>query len=392
MRRRAGKRGGAIGGTRADIGRPDYGRATRPTNAARTLQSVPPAPERCRVGALAAGKPSSYDGRMAIGTSAVAEKLRVSPRAFETVATAAVWALVLTIVSGAAVRLSGSGLGCPDWPNCTATHVVAPLQVHAWIEFGNRLINAAVSIAAIGAFAAALRRRPRRRDLSLLSAGLMVGLFAEIALGALVVEAKLSPALVSAHFLLGLLFLANAVVLRYRAAVPDAALTIRPVPLVERSSVALSRLMLAATAVVVTLGTVVTSTGPHGGDPSAPRFRFSLHSVAQLHGTSVELFLLVTVIALWNLGRAGAPRVVIRRAQILLGALVLQAAVGYAQYVDGDPVALVAVHVAGATAVVITVIRYHVSLWARPEPAVVPTNNLADVSLLSAQVQPVIGR
>ena len=307
-------------------------------------------------------------GAMAIGMSAAAEKLRVTPRAFEKIAAVAVWALVLTIVSGAAVRLTGSGLGCPAWPNCTATHVVAPLQVHAWIEFGNRIINAAVSIAAIGAFAAARLRRPRRRDLTWLAAGLMVGLFAEVALGAILVEAKLAPALVSAHFLLGLVFLANAVVLRSRAAQADESSTIEPVPLVNRSSLLLSRLLLVAAAVVVALGTVVTSTGPHGGDPSAPRFDFSLHSVAQLHGTSVELFLLVTVVALWDLARTGAPRTVIRSAQLLLGALILQAGVGYAQYINGDPVALVAVHVAGATAVVITVIRYYVSLWARPEP------------------------
>ena len=307
-------------------------------------------------------------GGMATRTSAVERNHRIAPRVFEKIAAVAVWALVLTIVSGAAVRLTGSGLGCPAWPNCTAAHVVAPLHVHAWIEFGNRLINAVVSIASVGAFAAALLRSPRRRDLTWLSAGLMAGLFAEIALGALLVKAKLAPALVSTHFLLGLLFLANAVVLHHRAGIPDSRATTRPVSLVSPANILLSRLMIAATCVVVALGTVVTSTGPHGGDPSAPRFHFSLHAVAQWHGTSVEVFLLITFAALWNLARTGAPRAVIRRAQWLLGALVLQAAVGYAQYLNGDPVALVAVHVAGATAVVVTVIRFYVSLSARPEP------------------------
>jgi cytochrome c oxidase assembly protein subunit 15 len=304
---------------------------------------------------------------MAIGASAAAERVRVSPRSFERVASAAVWALALTILSGAAVRLTGSGLGCPDWPKCTATHVVAPLQVNAWIEFGNRLINAAVSIAAIGALVAALVRRPRRRDLIWLSSGLMVGLFAEIALGAILVKEKLAPALVSAHFLLGLLFLANAVVLRHRAGIPDDSLHQTPVLLVDRPTLILSRVLVAATGLVALLGTVVTSTGPHGGDPTAPRFHFSLHTVAQVHGTAVEVFLLVTVVALWNLGRTGAPRSVIRRGQHLLAALGAQAAVGYAQYLNGDPVALVAVHVAGATLVIIAVIRYYTSLSARPE-------------------------
>jgi cytochrome c oxidase assembly protein subunit 15 len=308
-------------------------------------------------------------GRMSIGTSAAAERLRVSPRAFERIAVAAVWALALTILSGAAVRLTGSGLGCPDWPACTATNVVAPLHVHAWIEFGNRLINAAVSIAAVGALAASLLRRPRRRDLTWLSTGLMIGLFAEVALGAALVKEKLAPALVSAHFLLGLLFLADAVVLRYRAGIPDDSVRATPVALVDRPTLALSRLMVIATAVVAALGTIVTSTGPHGGDPTAPRFHLSLHAVAQIHGTAVELYLLITVLALWNLARTGAPRVVVRRAQYLLAALVAQAGVGYAQYLNGDPVALVAVHVAGATVVVIAVIRFYVSLRARPEIA-----------------------
>ena len=303
--------------------------------------------------------------RVTAGAAAVVagKARRISPRAFRMVAAGAVWALALTIVSGAAVRLTGSGLGCPDWPNCTSSGVVAPLQFHAWVEFGNRLINAVVSLAAVGALMAALLRSPRRRDLTWLSAGLVAGLFAEVAMGALVVEYKLAPALVSAHFLLGLAFLAVAVVLYERSGVPDRSAPSRPV--VTPSTVWLSRALLAATVAVVALGTIVTSTGPHGGDPSARRFRLSLHSVAQLHGTSVELFLLVAVVTLWNLARTGAPQPVIRRAQYLLAALVLQAAVGYTQYLNGDPVALVAVHVAGASLVLIAVIHFYAGLWDR---------------------------
>lgn len=287
----------------------------------------------------------------------------MSPGSFRTISLIAVWALGLTIVSGAAVRLTGSGLGCPDWPRCTASGVVAPLHVHAWIEFGNRLINAAVSLASLGALGAALLRSPRRRDLTWLSAGLVVGLFAEVAMGALVVYYKLAPALVSAHFILGLAFLAVAVVLYERSGIADGHASAQP--LVGRTTVALSRALLAATAVVVTLGTVVTSTGPHGGDPTARRFGFSLHSVAQLHGTSVEIFLVIAMLTLWDLARTGAPRSVIKRAQLLLGALVAQAIVGYVQYLNGDPVALVAAHVAGASLVVIAVIHFHMGLWQR---------------------------
>jgi cytochrome c oxidase assembly protein subunit 15 len=275
-----------------------------------------------------------------------------------------VWALVLTVVSGAAVRLTGSGLGCPDWPNCTASGVVAPLQFHAWVEFGNRLINAVVTVAALGAFATAWLRAPRRRDLTLLAAGLVLGLVAEVALGALVVESHLAPGLVMTHFLLGLVFLADAVLLHHRATIADDRADAPRVRLVGRSSLILARLQLAATAVAVTLGTVVTSTGPHGGDPKARRFGFSLHTVAQLHGTSVEVLLALTLVLMWNLARTGAPPSVMRRAQIVLIAMVAQAAVGYSQYLSGDPVALVAVHVAGACVLVVATLRFYLGLAA----------------------------
>jgi cytochrome c oxidase assembly protein subunit 15 len=276
--------------------------------------------------------------------------------------------LALTIISGAAVRLTGSGLGCPDWPSCTTTSVVAPLQGHAWIEFGNRLINALVTVASIGAFVAALRRQPRRGDLTILSAGLVAGLLAEVMLGGLVVYAKLAPALVSVHFLLGLVFLANAVALHDRARRPDtyAAEGGRPVVLVGRVQLGLSWLALVALAVVVTLGTVVTSTGPHGGSPTAKRYGFSLHAVAQLHGASAEAFMAITLALLWSLSRTGAPRAVIRRAQVVFVAMVAQAAVGYIQYFNHDPVGVVAIHVAGASLLVIAVLRFHLGLWAHP--------------------------
>jgi cytochrome c oxidase assembly protein subunit 15 len=305
---------------------------------------------------------------------------QISPRAFRRLAAAAVWALALTIVSGAAVRLTGSGLGCPDWPNCTASGVVAPLQFHAWVEFGNRLINALVTLAALGAFGAAWLRAGRRRDLLLLAGSLVVGLLAEVGLGALVVDSHLAPGLVMAHFLLGLVFLADAVLLHHRAAIPDDQAAAPRVRRVNPSSLLLARLQLVATVVAVTLGTVVTSTGPHGGDPQARRFGFSLHSVAQLHGTSVEILLALTVLLMWNLARTHAPAPVMRRAEIVLIAMVAQAAVGYTQYFNGDPVGLVAAHVAGACLLVVAVLRFYLGLSTRapmPAPGLATTPNPA---------------
>ncbi len=314
---------------------------------------------------------------------------RVSPRTFRLLAGAAVWALVLTIVSGAAVRLTGSGLGCPDWPNCTSTDVAAPLQFHAWVEFGNRLINALLTLAALGTFAAALRRTPARRDLTWLSLGLLLGLVAEVGLGALVVEYQLAPGLVTAHFLLGILFLADAVILHHRAGlvdepgdVPGSATVPAKVRLVGPVPLALSRIQLAATAVTVALGTVVTSTGPHGGAPNAPRFHFSLHSVAQLHGSSVEVLLGVTLLTIWSLARTHAPPSVMRAAEIVLVAMVAQAAIGYTQYFNGDPVALVAVHVAGASILVVAVLRFYLGLAAYPPTSQPATRPLADTPAL----------
>jgi cytochrome c oxidase assembly protein subunit 15 len=335
----------------------------------------------------------AYHGFVAEATpprlaNAPRQPLTIGPEGFKRVARFAVWALALTIVSGAAVRLSGSGLGCPDWPNCTRTDVVAPAHFHAWVEFANRLINGAVTLASLGALVAALRRRPRRRDLTWLSGGLAAGLLLEVAMGALVVYYKLAPALVMTHFLLGLAFLAVAVVLDHRAGLTDSPEGRGRHPLVGRTTIWLSRAMCAELVLVVTLGSVVTSTGPHGGSPGTPRFHFSLHSVAQLHGSSAELFLLTALALMWDLNRQGAPKPVIRRAQWLFGAMVAQAAVGYTQYFSGDPVGLVEVHVAGASLLVIALLGFHFGLWAySPSSQPVPgrDDECAKLALVEAE-------
>lgn len=295
--------------------------------------------------------------------AAMPPRWTVSPQAFRRLALAVVVALILTIISGAAVRLTGSGLGCPDYPGCLRAHVVPPLQSHAWIEFGNRLINAVVTVASIGVLVAALRRSPRRRDLTILSVGVLAGLVAEVILGAVVVYSKLDPVVVTIHFLLGLVFLAVAVVLHDRAARPDEGAP--AAPLVRPLVIGLARLGLLALAVVVTLGTVVTSTGPHAGAPDTPRYHVSLHTVAQIHGTAVETYLALTLLMLGLLVRTGAPAPVLRRAEVLLGALAVQAAVGYTQYLSGDPVGLVALHVAGAAILVVAALRFYFGLWIR---------------------------
>ena len=312
---------------------------------------------------------------------AVVRHRRLSPAAFRFVALLSVWALGLIIVSGGLVRLTQSGLGCPDWPTCASNRVVAPWRFHAWIEFGNRLITAGLSVVVVLAVAAALLRVTRRRDLTWLAVGLVGGIVAEIVLGGLTVEHKLAPQFVMAHFLLAVLFLADAVVLHHRAGLADEAIpgrpgrsrpAGRPVNLVTRKQRVLSALLLAATALVVVLGTIVTSTGPHGGDATAKRFAFSLHDVAQLHGTSVELLLAFTLLTLWSISRSGPPRPVLRRGEVFLVVLIAQGGIGYLQYFTGVPTGLVALHILGATVVVIAALRFHLGLTTRTAVAATP--------------------
>jgi cytochrome c oxidase assembly protein subunit 15 len=287
----------------------------------------------------------------------------------------------VALVSGASVRLTGSGLGCSDWPACTAQHIVAPLGFHPWMEFGNRLLNVVVTIVAGAAVVAALIRSPRRRDLTLLAGGLVVGVLAEAVVGGIVVLTHLAPQWVSAHFMVSIALLTTAVVLRHRAGIPDRVggtgrtLAVGPAQaVVARPVELLSRLLLPMTALVVVLGTVVTSTGPHGGSPGTPRYHLSLHSVAQLHGSSVEALLAVTLVMLWSLMRTGAPRPALHRAEIMLGIMAAQAVIGYTQYFSGDPVLLVGFHVTGALSVVTAVLWFNLNLRVRPaaEPAPAP--------------------
>lgn len=313
---------------------------------------------------------------------------QLSPQGFRRITLVALWVMILIIVSGAAVRLTGSGLGCPTWPRCTSANVVAPLSFHPWVEFANRLINAGIGIVAVIAVAGALIRVRRRRDLTWLSVGLVLGVLAEIVLGGITVLEKLAPQLVSAHFVLAMVFLADALILHHRAGMADEVIPqipgrARPAGMprlmVATGQRRLAQLLLVAVTVVVVLGTVVTSTGPHGGDPQARRFALNLHDVAQVHGASVEVFVGLTVVMLWWLARSGVPRAVLRRGEILLAVLIVQGITGYVQYATGVPSGLVEIHVAGSVAVVIATLGFYLGLTTRA-PSAAP--GVRDAALL----------
>lgn len=275
---------------------------------------------------------------------------RLSPGAYRQVTLFALAALAFIIVTGGAVRLTGSGLGCPQWPNCTAGHLTPhhSASYHPTVEFINRAITGLVSLAVAIAVLGTLIRVPRRRDLTWLSAGLVVGVMAQIVLGGETVQHRLDPAYVMAHFLLSMLIVWDAVVLHHRAGLPDEGL---PAPAAESELVWAGRAIAALAALTVVLGTVVTGSGPHGGDDRVQRWTLDLHRVTQLHGTAAMLLVALGALTVWRLHAAGAPPALIERGRHLLEALGIQVAIGYTQYFTGVPALLVGFHILGAVAV-----------------------------------------
>ena len=174
----------------------------------------------------------------------------LSPQAYRRITLFALLGLCFIIVTGAAVRLTGSGLGCSDWPTCEQDKFVAPLQFHPMVEFVNRLITGLVSVAVILAVLGSLVRVPRRRDLTWLSIGLVIGVVAQIILGAIVVKVELDPLSVIGHFLVSVALVANAVILHERAA-HDGSPGVRVVP---PGVVVLSWLMVLAASAVLGSG------------------------------------------------------------------------------------------------------------------------------------------
>lgn len=273
----------------------------------------------------------------------------ISPTAYRRVTLVALVALCFIIVTGGAVRLTGSGLGCSDWPGCEQEQFVAPLELHPMVEFVNRAITGVVSVSIALAVLGSLRRTPQRRDLVWLSLGLVAGVIGQIILGMFTVEFDLAPPLVMAHFLLSLVLVTNAVVLHHRAGEPDDASV--TVELIDRRTRALVFALVPALTAAVVAGTVVTGAGPHGGDEDAPRFGFDIETVTRIHSLAVLVFLAVLLAVLHRLSRDPGPGSAAARARELLAVSVAQAAVGWTQYFTDVPALLVGIHLLGATLV-----------------------------------------
>lgn len=297
----------------------------------------------------------------------------LSPTAYRRITLLALALLGIIVVTGAGVRLTGSGLGCSTWPSCEPDSFVphAESGIHGTIESTNRYFTGLVSVAVVLAVAGSFFRVPRRRDLTIWSWTLVAGVVGQVVLGGLTVLFELSPPFVMGHFLLSAVLVACAVVLHHRADEPDEG-DRRPVATPEVRL--LARLLVVAASVVLVTGTVVTGTGPHGGDEDVARLDLFLPDVVRIHGIAVWLLLAATLWTLRLVRRGGASPTVERALRALVVVEVAQGALGYVQYLAGVPVGLVAAHIVGSmlvlgTAVTVLLRTSVVEPSGRPAPA-----------------------
>jgi cytochrome c oxidase assembly protein subunit 15 len=267
------------------------------------------------------------------------------------------------VVTGGAVRLTGSGLGCPTWPECTKGSI-APVAhqaqgaLHSWIEFGNRLLTFALVLAAlfalIGAFRWKLRADSRKR-VRILAAIQFLGIFAQGVLGGITVLTKLNPIPVAGHFLLSIGLISGALSLRQ---------LVLEVPSVKIEPVTrkLSAAIIAVTLLVLTIGTVVTGSGPHAGDAQAKRFPFNPKSIAWLHADLVIALLALTLglILVVKVSESIKVKEIFAPAVNTFFAIALgQGVIGYIQYFTKLPELIVGAHLLGATLVWISLWNIH---------------------------------
>lgn len=287
---------------------------------------------------------------------------RPTARTVRRLALASVVANAAIVVTGGAVRLTSSGLGCPTWPRCTSSTYTptAEYAAHGVIEFTNRMLTFVLTAVVVATLVAVVRQRPGRRPLVHLAALLVLGIPAQAVLGGITVLTGLNPWTVMAHFLLSMVLLSVAVVLHWRTCEGDGPVS-RVVPEPLRR---LSYGVLAVVAVTLAVGTVVTGSGPHSGDPKAGRTGFNPGSVSQLHADLVMLLIGLSL-ALWvALEATGGPT---RAAGVLVGVEAGQALIGWTQYFTHLPVVLVGAHLAGACLVLIAACRVVLSLRDRTD-------------------------
>ncbi|MFL5823910.1 MAG: COX15/CtaA family protein, partial [Solirubrobacteraceae bacterium] len=314
-------------------------------------------------------------------TDSVPGRLTVTPSQFRRLAYLGLGSLTLIVLTGAVVRLTDSGLGCPDWPRCYGK-VLPPLSGHAVVEYSNRAVSGLVSLIAVIVFVAALRRRPLRRDLVWLAAALPVGVLAQAVLGGFTVREHLAPGFVMAHFSLSMIVLVAAVALAWRSAHEPGW---RPGS-TDRVSVWSVRALLPLGAVTIFAGTAATAAGPHSGGVTGQhvhRLTFegtgTLLWVVHRHATIAAVFG-TAVIGVWLLNRRRGMRATLEPLTVLGLLLAAQGLVGSVQYELHLPADVVWVHVTLATLTWLALLwttaaagqlakRHHPTLTLKDEPA-----------------------
>jgi cytochrome c oxidase assembly protein subunit 15 len=271
---------------------------------------------------------------------------RPTPATVQRLALTSLIANIGIVSTGGLVRLTNSGLGCPSWPDCSSGDLVPvrALSSHKAIEFGNRALTTLLVIAVAAVFVAVWRSAPRRAGLVRWAWVTLLGVPAQILVGGVLIFTKLNPLAVAGHFLLSMLLIAAATVLWWRTREPvDAAAA--PLPSVVRR---LGSATWVLTYAVFIVGTLVTGSGPHAGDATAKRLHLRPAAISQLHADLVMLLVGVAAALAVCVTAVSAGVVARRTTRVLVGVLVAQATVGFAQYFSGLPVQLVELHVTGA--------------------------------------------
>ena len=273
---------------------------------------------------------------------------KIAPKFLRRVANLMVITQSAIVITGALVRLTGSGLGCSTWPECTpGSYTPAPDQpeapLHAWIEFGNRLLTFVLFLNALVLMISILRNR---KELFGLGAIQILGILAQAVLGGITVLTGLNPATVAGHFMLSIILIAAALSLRQRIYGKSPSGLI-----VSKLTRNLARALVLLTFVVLIAGTIVTGSGPHAGDSTAERFPLDARTVSWIHADLVIALIGVAIALLISIqvGESGATREILgARIKVFLLASLVQGAIGYTQYFTGLPEVLVAFHILGS--------------------------------------------
>jgi cytochrome c oxidase assembly protein subunit 15 len=320
-------------------------------------------------------------GSWQTGLDVMTGRLRITPERFYLLACVALVALTVIVFTGAAVRVTGSGLGCPDWPNCYQGRLVAEAHTHAWIEFGNRLFSGFVAVVVVATGGIAFLRRPFRRDLAVLGMLLPAGVVGQAVLGGLTVWYGLAPGWVMSHFILSMLVLVAASMLAWRAQprYPD-----RIPRQADRPTAWWVWGLVPLGALSVFLGTMATAAGPHAGGAGTgdvvPRLNFqgphTLSWLVERHGVIAGALGVLSVVVWWIARNRGAVRGVRVRVARICMLMAAQGVLGIAQYRLHLPTELVWVHVCLATLLWVGIVLAAVQVglpWRVPAAEKAPT-------------------